>query len=98
MDDFSDSILSILSEDKLSANPINVGSGEGVSVKNLIFIIKQVVGFSGHLQFDTSKPDGMMKKVLDVSGLGSFWSKKRSLKISVQYSFRDFLLRNEFCF
>jgi GDP-L-fucose synthase len=51
---------------------MNIGSGEGISVKNLIFIVKQVVGFEGDLKFDLSKPDGMLKKVLDVSDIKSF--------------------------
>jgi len=46
---------------------VNVGTGEDISIKELAFAIKEVVGFEGNLVFDSTKPDGMPKKLLDVS-------------------------------
>lgn len=45
--------------------PINIGSGEEVSIKQLALLICKVVGFAGTLKFDPSKPDGMPRKLLD---------------------------------
>lgn len=48
---------------------INIGTGEDVTIRELALIIKQVVGYEGELVFDPSKPDGTMKKLLDVNRL-----------------------------
>lgn len=60
---------------------INVGVGADVSIKELANIIKDVVGYSGCLEFDTTKPDGNMKKLLDVSKITTLgWSASTELK------------------
>lgn len=51
---------------------INIGTGEDVSIKELAELIKQVVGYNGDLVFNTSRPDGTLKKLTDVSKLNSF--------------------------
>jgi len=50
---------------------INVGTGKDISIKELAHLIKEIVGFGGELYFNTSKPDGTMRKVTDVSKLHS---------------------------
>ena len=45
---------------------INIGSGSDVTIKELAFLIKDAIGYSGKLDFNTSKPDGMLKKKLNV--------------------------------
>lgn len=47
--------------------PINIGTGEDLSIAELAQMVKEVVGFEGQLQFDISKPDGTPRKLLDVS-------------------------------
>lgn len=47
--------------------PINIGIGEDLSIAELAQMVKEVVGFEGQLEFDTSKPDGTPRKLLDVS-------------------------------
>lgn len=47
--------------------PINIGTGEDLSIAELAQMVKEVVGFEGQLEFDTSKPDGTPRKLLDVS-------------------------------
>lgn len=49
----------------------NVGTGEDISIKDLALLIKKVVGFEGELTFDTSKPDGTPRKLMDVSKIHS---------------------------
>ena len=46
---------------------INIGTGKEISIKNLAFLIKEKVGFGGELVFNTSKPDGTMRKLTDPS-------------------------------
>lgn len=50
---------------------INIGSGEEVSIKELALLIKDVVGFKGDLAFNTEYPDGMPRKLLDISRLNN---------------------------
>jgi GDP-L-fucose synthase len=51
------------------ANLLNVGTGEDLTIKDLALAIKKVVGFEGELTFDSSKPDGTPRKLMDVSKL-----------------------------
>ncbi len=50
---------------------INIGTGEDISIKDLAYLIKEIVGFKGEICFDTSKPDGTMRKLSDVSKIHS---------------------------
>ena len=64
---------------------INIGTGEEISVKDLAFKIKQLVGFQGELTFDTSKPDGTPRKLTDVSKLhGLGWKHSTSLDQGIE--------------
>jgi GDP-L-fucose synthase len=56
---------------------VNIGVGKDISIKDLALLIKEIVGFGGALRFDTSKPDGTPRKLMDVSkleGLGFKYS------------------------
>jgi GDP-L-fucose synthase len=68
VDDLADAVVWLMQnyDDKQF---LNVGSGMDISVKELAELIQKVVGYEGELVFDTSKPDGMPKKLLDVSRL-----------------------------
>ena len=50
---------------------INIGTGKDISIKQLAYLIKEIVGFQGELYFNTSKPDGTLRKVTDVSKLNA---------------------------
>lgn len=52
---------------------LNIGTWEDISIKELAFIIKDIISYSWDLVFDTSKPDGMPKKLLDISKLKNTW-------------------------
>lgn len=59
---------------------INVGTGQDLTIKELAYLIKDQIGFNGQITFDTAKPDGTMKKLLEVSRLTNFgWRPKISL-------------------
>ena len=71
---------------------MNVGSGIEVSIKELAETIKDVVGYSGKLTFDLTKPDGTPRKLLDVSKLHrTGWKHEVELKEGIEIAYNDFL-------
>jgi len=74
---------------------INVGTGVDVTIKELADMIMQVVGFSGDLIFDKTKPDGTIRKLMDVERLTLLgYSAPTSLRLGLELSYAD-LLENE---
>lgn len=70
---------------------VNIGIGEDISIKELALLIKSIVGFEGELMFDTSKPDGTPRKLLDVSKLKSIgWQYTISLKEGITKVYQEF--------
>jgi len=79
-------------------NFLNVGTGEDISIKDLSYLIKDVVDFQGGIVFDTSKPDGMPQKLLDVSKVNNIgWKYKTELIDGLQATYKWFL-SNEITF
>jgi len=73
---------------------INVGSGKEVTIKELAETVKEVVGFKGELEWDTSKPDGTPRKLMDSSRINALgWNAKVTLKDGIARAYRDFLSR-----
>lgn len=71
---------------------INIGVGEDLSIKNLALLIKRIVGYQGSLSFDSSKPDGTPRKLMDVSKLHALgWKHKTNLEEGVALAYQDFL-------
>lgn len=71
---------------------VNIGSGEEISIKELALLIKKIVGYEGNLVFDTTKPDGTPRKLLDVTKLHSLgWKHKTSLEQGIRMAYQDFL-------
>ncbi len=67
---------------------INVGTGKDISIKNLAELIKDVVGFEGSIEWDTSKPDGTPRKLLDVSRITTLgWKPTISLEQGVRSTY-----------
>ena len=76
-------------------NLINIGTGEDVSIKELALLIKRIVGFAGELVFDSSKPDGTPRKLMDVSKLHSKgWKHTVELEDGIKLAYRDFTKSN----
>jgi GDP-L-fucose synthase len=79
VDDLADACL-FLMHGYDSDQPINVGCGQDLAILELAAAIRQVVGFAGELRFDTAKPDGMPRKLLDVSRLNALgWQPRISM-------------------
>lgn len=71
---------------------INIGTGKEVTILELAKMIKDVVGYEGNLAFDNSKPDGTMRKLMDVSRINSLgWQAKTDLKSGIKIVYDDFL-------
>lgn len=73
---------------------VNVGSGKDISIKDVALTVKDVVGFEGELTFDTSKPDGTPRKLMDVSNLANAgWKYKTELKDGIRMAYEDALAK-----
>lgn len=72
--------------------PINVGTGSDVSIKELADLVGEVVGFTGKIEWDTSKPDGTPRKLLDTSRLGNIgWKPRITLERGLKETYEWFL-------
>jgi GDP-L-fucose synthase len=73
---------------------INIGVGQDISIKDLALLVKRIVGFEGELTFNTSKPDGTPRKLMDVSRLHALgWKHKIELAEGIELAYEDFLKR-----
>lgn len=76
--------------------PVNIGTGKEVSIRELALTVKKVTGFEGNIVFDTSKPDGTPRKLLDVSKLENLgWKYSTELENGIKISYADFLEKGE---
>ena len=91
VDDLAEACLFLMNE-YLNDDTINVGSGQEVTIRELAEAVREVVGFQGDLVFDTSKPDGTPRKLLDVTRLKAMgWAPKVTLKQGIELAYKDFL-------
>ena len=73
---------------------INVGYGSDISIKELAEMIKEIVGFKGHIEWDTSKPDGTPRKLMDSTRLFALdWKPQVDLPTGIRLAYEDFLNR-----
>jgi GDP-L-fucose synthase len=71
---------------------INIGTGKDISIKELAYLVKSIVGFEGELIFDTSKPDGTPRKLLDVTKLDQLgYRYKTELDKGIALAYSDYL-------
>ncbi len=71
---------------------INVGSGGEISIRDLANLISRIVGYRGHIVWDTTKPDGTPRKLMDNSRLFALgWKPKVSLETGIRLAYEDFL-------
>ena len=72
--------------------PINVGTGEDIEIGDLAHLVAEIVGFTGRIQFDTRKPDGTLRKLLDVSRLTDLgWRANISLSEGIRSVYRSYV-------
>lgn len=92
-DDLADACY-FLMEKYNEPNLINIGTGKDLTIKDLALIIKKTIGFEGELVFDTNKPDGTPRKLMDVSKLHNLgWRHKIELEEGLKLAYQDYLSR-----
>jgi len=90
VDDFAAAVILLMERYREEA-PINIGTGEDVSIAELAELVREAVGFKGRIDFDASKPDGTPRKLLDVSRLKALgWIPKVSLKDGIASTYAWF--------
>ncbi len=90
-DDLADACY-FLMENYNEPHLINIGTGEDLTIKNLALAVKETVGFEGELKFDTSKPDGTPRKLMDVSKLHNLgWKHQIELQEGLKLAYADYL-------
>jgi GDP-L-fucose synthase len=91
VDDLAEAALLLMREYD-SPDIINVGTGEDLTIRELADLIREIVGYSGSIAFDSSKPDGTPRKLLDVSRLKAFaWSPRISLRAGIVDTYNWFV-------
>ncbi len=91
VDDLADACVYLMNT--YSGNEtVNLGTGKELTIKELAETVKRVVGYEGTIEFDTSKPDGTPRKLLDVSKLEKLgWKYKTELEDGIRLAYDDFL-------
>jgi len=73
---------------------INIGTGSDISIKELVELIQQIIGYQGDIVWDTSKPDGTPQKLLNVAKLEKLgWTASTELKVGLERTYQDFLAK-----
>jgi GDP-L-fucose synthase len=93
VDDFADACVFVL---KNYSGPefLNIGVGQDLTIAEFARIVADVVGYHGNITYDTSKPDGTPRKLVDVSRLSALgWKAKVSLQEGLGKAYADFLMR-----
>lgn len=90
VDDLSNAIKFIIEND-ITEDLLNIGFGEEISIKELALKIKNIVNFNGNIEFDTTKPNGNPRKLLDTTLIRSYgWEPEFSLDNGLELSFNWF--------
>ncbi len=75
---------------------INVGAGTDMSIRELVELVNEVVGYKGRIDWDASRPDGTPQKLLDISRISALgWAPQTSLRDGIALAYRDFLSREQ---
>ena len=91
VDDLADACVFVL-EIEETPERINVGTGRDITIRELAELIAEVVGYSGDIAFDPSRPDGTPRKLLDVSRMRSLgWNPRIGLREGIENTYRWFL-------
>ena len=94
VDDLADACV-FLMEQGVGDGIYNIGAGEDVTIRELAETVMSVVGFTGRIAFDASKPDGTPRKLLDVGRLRDIgWQARIPLREGIAQAYRDYLARH----
>lgn len=91
VDDMADACLYLM-EKGIAGGLFNIGTGTDMTIRELAEIVMDVVGFNGEIVFDSSKPDGTPRKLLNVDRINELgWKAKTSLRDGIAKAYADFL-------
>jgi GDP-L-fucose synthase len=94
-DDLADACV-FLMKTYSDAGLVNIGTGEDVSISELAALIKKVVGYGGNIIYDSTKPDGTPRKLMDVSKLnGLGWKFTIPLEKGLEMVYQEYQTRNQ---
>jgi GDP-L-fucose synthase len=89
VDDLADACYYLM-EHYNDKSPVNIGTGEDITIKDLALLVKECVNYQGELKFDSTKPDGTPRKLLDVSKLHNLgWKHKIELREGITKVYED---------
>lgn len=90
VDDLADACVYLMNTYN-DSDIVNIGTGKDITIKDLAYLIKDVVGYEGDIVFNTNMPDGTPRKLLDVSKLERLgWKYKTSLREGIEKTYRDY--------
>lgn len=94
VDDMARACIHVMKQGQEVPDFMNIGTGEDIEIRELAFLISKIMNFKGDLIFDTSKPDGTLRKLLDVSKIkATGWlpqvSLEDGLKLSIDYFYKN---------
>ena len=94
VDDLADACIFLMNNYDES-DIVNIGTGEDISIRDISYLIMETIGSKCDIIFDTTQPDGTLRKLLDVSKLHDLgWKHKTSLKDGIKLAYNDFLNKN----
>ena len=91
VDDLADFCV-FLMENYSGTETVNAGTGKEISIRELARLVAEVVGYEGEIRWDSSKPNGTPRKLLDVSKAEKMgWHYKTELREGIEKTYQDFL-------
>jgi len=88
VDDFAEACLYFMKTYN-DEDIINIGTGQDITIRDLAYMIKEITGYNGEIRFDTDKPDGTLRKVLDTSKATQLgWTYKIKLEDGIQQTYK----------
>ncbi len=94
-DDLADACV-FLMENEGEEELVNIGTGKDITIAGLADLLKKITGFEGRISFDTTKPDGTPRKLLDVSRLHALgWQHRIGLEEGLRATYQDFLQHHQ---
>ena len=92
VDDFADACV-FLMDHYDERQFVNIGLGKDISIKDLAYVIKKITGYKGEIIFDSDKPDGTPRKLMDTSKLNALgWNPKINLEEGIASVYKDYVL------